>query len=71
MTKTQKMILGSLLAAVLAAGLAWKAVAPRVLAGVQGMLLSQVNSSINGRIEMETVDFSVFGAAILKKSEIV
>ena len=67
MTKTQKVIMGSLLAAVLAAGLAWNAVAPRVLAGVQGMLLSQVNSSINGRVEMETVDFSVFGAAVLKK----
>ena len=67
MTKTQKMILGSLLAAVLAAGLAWKAVAPRVLAGVHGILLSQVNSSINGRIEMETIDFSVFGAAVLKR----
>ena len=67
MTKTQKIISGSLIVAVLAAGLTWKAVAPRVLAGVQGILLSQVNSSINGRIEIETVDFSVFGAAVLKK----
>ena len=67
MTKTQKMILGSLMVAVLTAGLAWKTVAPKVLAGVQGILLSQVNSSINGRIEIETVDFSLLGAAVLKK----
>ena len=67
MTKMQKIFLGSLIVAVLVAGLAWKAVAPRVLAGVQGILLSQVNSSINGRIEMESVDFSVLGAAVMKK----
>ena len=67
MTKMQKVFLGSLIAVVLVAGLAWKAVTPRVLAGVREILLSQVNSSINGRIEMEDVDFSVLGAAVMKK----
>lgn len=67
MTKMQKVFFGSLIAVVLAAGLAWQAITPRVLAGVREILLSQVNSSINGRIEMEAVDFSVLGAAVMKK----
>ena len=67
MSKMQKIILGSLMVLVLLTGLAWKIFAPRVLAGVQGLLLSQVNSSINGRIEIEAVDFSLLGAAVLKK----
>jgi len=48
-------------------GIAWKVAAPKVLAGVQGLLLSQVNSSINGRLEIEAIDFSILGSAVLKK----
>jgi len=67
MSKTQKIILVSFVALLIAAGIAWKVVAPRVLAGVQGLLLSQVNASINGRIEIGVIDFSVLGSAVLKK----
>jgi translocation and assembly module TamB len=66
-SKPQKIILGSLIGLLVFTGFAWKIVAPRVLTGVQERLLAQVNSAINGRIEMETVDFSVLGAAVLKK----
>ena len=67
MSKMQKIILGSLMVLVLLTGLAWKIFVLCLLAGVQGLLLSQVNSSINGRIEIEAVDFSLLGAAVLKK----
>lgn len=67
MSKPQKIIMGSLIGLLVFMGFAWKIVAPRVLTGVQERLLAQVNSAINGRIEMETVDFSLLGAAVLKK----
>ena len=67
MSKTQKIMLATAVALLIAAGIAWKVLAPRVLAGVQGLLLSQVNASINGRIEIGVIDFSVLGSAVLKK----
>ncbi|NMC32138.1 MAG: hypothetical protein GYA36_06725 [Veillonellaceae bacterium] len=67
MSKPQKIIMGSLIGLLVFMGFAWKIVAPRVLTGVQERLLAQVNSAINGRIELETVDFSLLGAAVLKK----
>lgn len=66
MSKTVKIVLAGLAILLVVAGAAWKMAAPRVLAGVQGLLLSQVNSSINGRIEIGTIDFSAFGAAVIK-----
>ena len=67
MSKTHKIIMASVVALILVAGIAWKVAAPRVLAGVQEILLSQVNSSLNGRIEIEEMDFSLLGSAVLKK----
>ena len=67
MLKNKKIIFASLIALLMVAGIAWKTVAPRVLAGVQGLLLSQVNASINGSIAIEEIDFSLLGAAVLKK----
>jgi len=55
------------MALLVTSGIAWKVAAPKVLAGVQGLLLSQVNSSINGRLEIEALDFSILGSAVLKK----
>ncbi len=66
-SKTLKIILASVVVLLITAGVAWKVAAPRVLAGVQGLLLSQVNSSINGRVDMGTIDFSALGSAVLKK----
>jgi len=57
MSKTQKIILASVMALLVTSGIAWKVAAPKVLAGVHGLLLSQVNSSINGRLEIEAIDF--------------
>ena len=67
MKKTHKIILGSLVVLLVLGGVAWKMLAPRVLAGVQDLLLKQVNSSINGRLEIGSLDFSVLGSAVLKK----
>lgn len=68
MSKTPKVILASVMALLVTSGIAWKVAAPKVLAGVQGLLLSQVNSSINGRLEIEAIDFSILGSAVLKKA---
>ena len=66
MKKIHKIILGSLVALLVLGGVAWKMLAPRVLAGVQDLLIKQVNSSINGRLEVASLDFSVLGSAVLK-----
>ena len=66
MKKIHKIILGSLVALLILGGVAWKMLAPRVLAGVQDLLIKQVNSSINGRLEVASLDFSVLGSAVLK-----
>jgi len=65
MTKTHKIILGGIVALLVLSAIAWKMVAPRVLAGVQELLLKQVNASINGRLEIGSLDFSVLGSAVL------
>ena len=67
MKKSHKMILAGLAALLVITGIAWKLAAPRVLAGVQDLLLKQVNSSINGRLEIGSLDFSVLGSAVLKQ----
>ena len=67
MKKSHKMILAGLSALLVITGIAWKLAAPRVLAGVQDLLLKQVNSSINGRLEIGSLDFSVLGSAVLKQ----
>ena len=67
MKKAHKMILAGLAALLILTGIAWKLAAPRVLAGVQDLLLKQVNSSINGRLEIGSLDFSVLGSAVLKQ----
>ncbi len=67
MKKTHKIILAGLATLLVLAGIAWKLAAPRVLAGVQDLLLKQVNSSINGRLEIGSLDFSVLGSAVLKQ----
>ena len=67
MKKKHKIILAGLATLLVLAGIAWKLAAPRVLAGVQDLLLKQVNSSINGRLEIGSLDFSVLGSAVLKQ----
>jgi hypothetical protein len=67
MKKAHKIILGSLVVLLVLGGIAWKMLAPRVLTGVQDLLIKQVNSSINGRLEIGSIDFSVLGSAVLKK----
>lgn len=67
MSKTVKMILIGIVAVLVLLGIGWKVLAPRVLAGVKGLLISQVNESINGRVEVATIDFSVMGTAVLNK----
>ena len=67
MKKSHKMILAGLAALLVITGIAWKLAAPRVLAGVQDLLLKQVNSSINGRLEIGSLDFSVLVSAVLKQ----
>ena len=44
MKKKHKIILAGLATLLVLAGIAWKLAAPRVLAGVQDLLLKQVNS---------------------------
>ena len=60
MKKSHKMILAGLAALLVITGIAWKLAAPRVLAGVQDLLLKQVNSSINGRLEIGSLDLAYF-----------
>lgn len=67
MQKIHKIILGSLVVLLVLGGVAWKVLAPRVLAGVQDLLIKQVNSSIIGRMEVGSLDFSILGSAVLKK----
>lgn len=66
MSKTSKIILAGVIALIVVTGVVWKFLAPKLLAGVQERLLSEVNTSINGRIEIEKMDVSVLGSAVLK-----
>ena len=66
MSKPYQIILASLAAVLIVTIVAWKGVAPRVTAELQGSLLSQINASMNGRITVEEIDFPAPGSAVLK-----
>ena len=66
MSKPFQIILASLAAMLIVTVIAWKGVAPRVIAELQGSLLSQINASMNGRITVEEIDFPSPGSAVLK-----
>lgn len=66
MSKPFQIILASLAAMLIVTVIAWKGVAPRVIAELQGSLLSQINASMNGRITVEEIDFPAPGSAVLK-----
>lgn len=66
MSKPFQIILASLAAMLIVTVIAWKGVAPRVIAELQGSLLSQINASMNGRITVEEIDFPAPWSAVLK-----
>ncbi len=66
MSKPFRLIPASLAAILIVTVIAWKGVAPRVIAELQGSLLSQINASMNGRITVEEIDFPAPGSVVLK-----
>lgn len=65
--KTKKMIAGGAIVLLIGLVVAWQITGPKVVAGVKNLLISQMNASINGRLTIESVDFSAFGAAVLRQ----